>query len=377
MAQVVIDKLTKIFPGQRGQTIPALREVSLTVEDGSLLTVVGPSGCGKTTLLRIIAGLDEPTSGSITIGGRRMDRVRANERDVAMVFQSPALYPHLTAYENMAFGLTLRHVRKTEVRRRVQGIAELLHLTDCLQRRPMELSGGQRQRVALARALVRRPAVLLLDEPLANLDLQLQQHLRAEITRMHQHLGSTYIYVTHDQGEAMSVGDRVALLNHGGIEQTAEPLELYRNPANLFVAGFIGSPPTNLFHGALTLDNGNLLFNAIPPESGKSSFYLRLHETFTPKLKNYFGKEVILGLRPEHIRLQASPWDASDSLVEARVERMEILGAQAHLYLLNNGKRFVILAPTNRRFRPGDLVCVTFDLRSAWFFDSSSRQRIA
>jgi len=289
VARVVIERLSKIFRGPKGESIRALEDVSLTIEEGQFLVVLGPSGCGKTTLLRLIAGLDEPTAGTISIAGRVVNQVPPKEREVAMVFQSPALYPHLTAHENMAFGLKLRHVPKAEIERRVQEAAELLGLTDCLQRPPMALSGGQRQRVALGRALVRRPAVFLLDEPLANLDPPLQAQLRTEISRLHHSPGATWIYVTHDQREAMMLGDRIAVLRQGIIQQVAEPMDLYRRPINMFVADFIGSPAINFLEGTLNLDKEGLIFRASSSEGAEGRLRGRVDENMAPRLKSYAG----------------------------------------------------------------------------------------
>jgi multiple sugar transport system ATP-binding protein len=245
VAQVVIAHLTKLFAGASGESVRAVEDLSLVVEDREFLVLVGPSGCGKTTTLRLIAGLEEPTQGTISIGGRPVTNLPPKERDVAMVFQNPALYPHLSAYDNMAFGLTLRKCPKAEIQRRVVEAAELLDLNGCLPRRPHELSGGQRQRVAIGRAIVRRPALFLFDEPLSNLDAPLRAQMREEIARLHTQLGASMVYVTHDQVEAMTLGDRVAVLQAGVLQQVGPPVELYRRPANPFVASFIGSLPMN------------------------------------------------------------------------------------------------------------------------------------
>ena len=245
MARVVIENLTKVFKGLGGQVIRAVDNISLAAEDQEFLVLVGPSGCGKTTTLRLIAGLEEATHGTISIGGRIMNGVAPKDRDVAMVFQNYALYPHMSAYENMAFGLKLRRCPKAEIERRVNEAAELLGLNGCLKRQPHELSGGQRQRVAIGRAIVRRPRLFLFDEPLSNLDAPLRAQMRDEIARLHGQLGATIIYVTHDQVEAMTLGDRVVVMQRGVIQQVGEPEELYRRPANPFVAGFIGALPMN------------------------------------------------------------------------------------------------------------------------------------
>src|SRR5436309_7043550 len=259
MARVVLENLSKRFTGPGGETIRALDKASLAIEERELLVLVGPSGCGKTTTLRLIAGLEEPTSGTVAIDGQVVNPVPPQDRDIAMVFQNYALYPHMSVYENMAFGLKLRKCPRAETDRRVKAAAELLGLTACLERKPQALSGGQRQRVALGRAIVRQPKVFLFDEPLSNLDPQMRAQMRAEISRLHRRLASTMIYVTHDPVEAMTLGERIAVMREGAIQQVAAPMELYRRPANLFVAGFIGWPPMNLFLGTV-LEKGRALF---------------------------------------------------------------------------------------------------------------------
>jgi multiple sugar transport system ATP-binding protein len=245
MARVVIENLTKVFQGPDDEGIRAVDNLSFAVEDREFLALVGPSGCGKTTTLRLIAGLEAATQGTISIDGKIVNNVAPKDRDVAMVFQNHALFPHLSAYENMAFGLKLRKCPRAEIEKRVMEAAELLALNGCLQRQPQELSGGQRQRVAIGRAIVRRPRLFLFDEPLSNLDAPLRAQLRGEIARLHVHLRATMIYVTHDQVEAMTLGDRVAVMQAGVIQQVGEPEEIYRRPANAFVAGFIGALPMN------------------------------------------------------------------------------------------------------------------------------------
>ena len=265
MAQVVLEHLTKVFAGPRGEGIRAVDCVSLTVEDKELLVLLGPSGCGKTTTLRLIAGLEEATTGTVSIDGRVVNGVAPENRDIAMVFQNHALYPHMTAFENMAFGLKLRKVPRAEIAARVGEAAEILGLAACLERKPAALSGGERQRVALGRAMVRRPRVFLFDEPLSNLDAALRQQMRAEIARLRRRLVATMIYVTHDQDEALTLGDRIAVMKQGVIQQVADPMNLYRNPANLFVAGFVGSPPMNFFKGAVVSMRGGLFFQEQTP----------------------------------------------------------------------------------------------------------------
>ena len=263
MARVAIEGLTKVFQGPGGETVRAVDHVNLTVADKELLVLVGPSGCGKTTMLRMIAGLEEITGGTISIDGQVVNAVPPKDRDIAMVFQNYALYPHMTVYENMAFGLKLRNCPKAEIEKRVKEAAHLLDLTDCLGRTPTDLSGGQRQRVGVGRAIVRKPRLFLFDEPLSNLDPQMRGQLRTQLSRLHQRLASTMLYVTHDQVEAMTMGQRICIMKDGQMIQAGAPLEVYRNPANTFVAGFMGSPRMNLARalvsgrpGALVLEIG-------------------------------------------------------------------------------------------------------------------------
>jgi multiple sugar transport system ATP-binding protein len=308
MAEVVIDKLNKIFRGPGGENIHAVKDVSLTVGSGEFLVLVGPSGCGKSTTLRMIAGLEEITSGSIAIDGQIINNVPPKDRDIAMVFQNHALYPHMTVRENLSFGLKLRNYSKTEIEKRVKDTSEILGLGECLERRPNALSGGQRQRVALGRAIVRQPKVFLFDEPLSNLDAQMLVQMRREIAALHTRLGATMIFVTHDQVEAMTLGDRIVVMQASVIQQVAEPLELYQHPANLFVAAFIGSPPMNHFQGGLVREAGELFFledvtqsNESLKKTGASAFKVRVEPAMATRLGNYVGKKITLGLRPEHI----------------------------------------------------------------------------
>ena len=270
MAQVVLDHLTKVFQGPGRESIRAVDDACLVVEDKELLVLVGPSGCGKTTNLRLIAGLEEPTTGTISINGQVVNDLPPKARDIAMVFQNHALYPHMSAYDNMAFGLTLRHHPKAEISKRVKDAAQILELTACLDRKPAALSGGQRQRVALGRAIVRQPKLFLLDEPLSNLDAQTRLQMRAEIARLHTRLAATMIYVTHDQVEALTLGHRIAVLKAGVIQQVADPMTVYQQPANLFVAGFIGSPPMNFFHGTLLAKGGMFCFQEQASKIGRA-----------------------------------------------------------------------------------------------------------
>jgi ABC-type sugar transport system ATPase subunit len=291
VAEVDLTSVGKVYPdGTR-----AVTDLTLSIADGEFLVLVGPSGCGKTTALRMVAGLEDISEGTVTIGGRAVNRVPARDRDVAMVFQSYALYPHLSVRDNIGFGLSLRKLPKAEIREKVDRAARILGLTEHLSRKPRNLSGGQRQRVAMGRAIVREPQAFLMDEPLSNLDAKLRVQMRAEIARIQRDLGVTTIYVTHDQTEAMTLGDRVAVMKKGELQQVAPPQELYDRPANLFVAGFIGSPAMNLLHGALSGDAANPRL-----EIGGQTLTLPAGAlTERPGLASYLGRDVVVGIRPE------------------------------------------------------------------------------
>jgi multiple sugar transport system ATP-binding protein len=313
MPGVDLVRLTKSY----GRATPAVSDVSLAIEDGELLVLVGPSGCGKSTLLRMIAGLEEVTAGEIRIGDRVVNDVAPRDRDIAMVFQNYALYPHMTVFENLAFGLRRRKTAAPEVERRVREVAELLGLVPHLARRPRELSGGERQRVALGRAMARRPRVFLFDEPLSNLDAQLRGQVRVEIKRLHQAVRATMIYVTHDQVEAMTLGDRIAVLKSGVLQQVADPFTLYRRPANQFVAGFIGSPPINLFDATVRAEGA--------PELAAGGASIALPAVLAPALAARRGRAVRVGIRAEDLTLErGEPGGA----IAGKVELCEPLGGE-------------------------------------------------
>jgi multiple sugar transport system ATP-binding protein len=375
MAQVVLERLTKVFQGPGGESIRAVDNLSLVVEDKELLALVGPSGCGKTTTLRLIAGLEEPTAGTISINGHAVNCLPPKDRDIAMVFQNHALYPHMSVYENMAFGLKLRHFPKAEIDQRVKDAAQILDLGACLDRKPAALSGGQRQRAALGRAIVRRPKLFLLDEPLSNLDAQTRLQLRAELTRLHARLGSTMIYVTHDQVEAMTLGQRVAVMKEGVIQQVADPMNLYQHPANLFVAGFLGSPPMNFFEGTVSAKQDALVFEEQRSHGAASPqpITVLLDGVSAPRLRGYLGKQVVLGIRPEHIACAAPfPAPPPERNVEATVEVIQPLGSDTYLHLAGHAGSFVARVPPTERFSVSEKLSLTFDARHAHFFDPSS-----
>ena len=321
MAEVTFDDVSKVYPdGTR-----AVNDMDLEVKDGEFMVLVGPSGCGKTTALRMVAGLEEISEGVLKIGDRVVNHVPPRDRDIAMVFQSYALYPHLSVYENIAFGLRLRKEKKGEIDRRVKEAAEILGLEPFLKRKPRALSGGQRQRVAMGRAIVRQPQAFLMDEPLSNLDAKLRVQMRAEIARLQNDLGTTTLYVTHDQVEAMTMGDRVAVMRKGELQQVASPQELYDHPVNLFVGGFIGSPAMNMIEATLVPANGGLAVDA-----GDQRIVLGDEVVSArPALKNYEGRKVVLGIRPEHLEDASLAKDApANRRLKGRVELREALGSE-------------------------------------------------
>ncbi len=323
MASVTFDHLTKLYDG-----VAAVDDLSLEIPDKEFLVLVGPSGSGKSTALRMLAGLEEITEGDIYIGDRRVNDIAAKDRDIAMVFQSYALYPHMSVYDNMAFGLSLRKLPKAEIRQRVNDTAEILGIQELLKRKPRQLSGGQRQRVALGRAIVRDPAVFLMDEPLSNLDAKLRVQTRAELVRLHDRLEATVVYVTHDQVEAMTMGTRIAVLDFGALQQVDSPQNLYNHPANRFVAGFIGSPAMNFFEGRLVTVDGTTCCQI-------SDFNLKLDAAKREVLAKHIGEEVVFGIRPEHIVDRRLMPDASaDAVMKTKIDVVEPLGNEIFLYLV-------------------------------------------
>ena len=357
MARVTFEHVTKRF----GDETIAVNDLDLEIADGELMVLVGPSGCGKTTALRCIAGLEEVTSGRLRIGDRVVNRVPSKDRNIAMVFQSYALYPHMTVFDNLAFSLTLLKTPKAEIRRRVEEAAQILDLSQLLARKPKALSGGQRQRVALGRAIVREPDVFLMDEPLSNLDAKLRVQTRAEILRLQTRLGTTTIYVTHDQVEAMTMGDRIAVMRDGLLQQVGKPKELYERPGNVFVAAFIGSPAMNFQHaavaeGALALGPTRL---ELRPEAGLEQ-----------------GTEVLVGFRPEDLEL-ADGLGGSALRIAARVDVVEYLGHEQLIHAQTNGKEIVALLSSERELHAGENVELAVSPEKLHVFDAGSEQRVS
>jgi multiple sugar transport system ATP-binding protein len=348
----------------------AVDGVTLRVAAGELAVLVGPSGCGKTTTLRLIAGLEQATGGSIRIGDRPVDCLAPRNRDVAMVFQSPALYPHLSVLGNMAFGLRMRRVQKHEIQRRVAETAELLGIKDLLERRPAELSGGQQQRVALGRALVRRPAVLLLDEPFSSLDVPLRDELRRELGLWQRKLRITTVHVTHDQQEAMQLGQRIVVLNEGRVQQIGTPMEIYNRPANRFVGHFMGSPRMNFFPARLVSRSGQLWLDA-------AELAMRWSETppILPASEN--EDQVVLGIRPEHLEIDVPRVDVETASWRAEVLLVQTFGPETWLELQSASHRFTARIPPGQVFRPGDRVDVRTAPSSCHLFDPSDGRRLS
>jgi len=364
MSRIVFDHATKRF----GDVV-AVDDLSLEVHDKEFLVLLGPSGCGKSTALRLVAGLEEPTKGNIIIGDRIVNNVEAKNRDVAMVFQSYALYPHMSVHDNMAFSLRMRHIPRRERHQKVLDAARMLGLQDLLRRRPGELSGGQRQRVALGRAIVRSPSVFLMDEPLSNLDAKLRVQTRRELIKLHRQLETTVIYVTHDQVEAMTMGARIAIIHEGALQQVGDPQEVYQQPANLFVASFIGSPAMNFFHSELRLQDGQLIAH-----SAGASFPLA--EAQARALAGLRGKGVIIGVRPEHILLHWEAEEASEACLNVVVDTMESMGHEQHVTFSAGDITVVARLDAGRSLREGERLRLRIDRAHMHFFDPDSGQRI-
>jgi multiple sugar transport system ATP-binding protein len=349
MAAVTLSKVRKAFG-----SVEVVHGVDVAIEDGEFCVLVGPSGCGKSTLLRMIAGLEEISSGEIAIGSRVVNHVPPKERDIAMVFQNYALYPHMTVYDNMAFSLKLAGVSHEETRRRVDEAGQILGLMDYLARYPRQLSGGQRQRVAMGRAIVRKPQVFLFDEPLSNLDAKLRVAMRTEIKALHQRLTTTAVYVTHDQIEAMTMADRIVVMNHGRVEQIGSPLDLYDNPANLFVAGFIGSPAMNFIPGRIT-------GTSVAAAGG-------ITLPLPPRARVEANRDVVLGVRPEHLAV-------SDAGVPAEVVVVEPTGADTQIYCKLAGVDVTAVVRERHEFRPGEAIRLA--PQTTFIFDPASGARLA
>ena len=361
--------LNHIYKKYEGNDRYSVNDFDLHIKDKEFIVLVGASGCGKSTLLRMIAGLEDISSGEIYIDDKKVNNIPPKDRDIAMVFQNYALYPHMSIYDNMAFGLKLRHYKKDEIDKRVKHAADILGLSEYLDKKPAELSGGQRQRVALGRAIVRDAPIFLMDEPLSNLDAKLRVTMRAEIAKLHQNLGTTTIYVTHDQTEAMTLADRVVVMSVGKVQQIGTPLEVYNTPVNMFVAGFIGSPQMNFFNVHFKgnrISDGKGLDIEIP--EGKAKML---------KEKGYDDKDLVFGIRPEDIHSEEAFLETwPNSVVESTVVVSELLGSTIQLYQKVDGTEFVAIVNARDYHTPGDKVKMGFDVNKAHFFDKDTTNAI-
>jgi multiple sugar transport system ATP-binding protein len=362
MAQVVLKDLNKKF-----DEVHAVKDVNLTIRDKEFMVFVGPSGCGKTTTLRMVAGLEEITSGEISIGERVVNDLPPKDRDIAMVFQNYALYPHMSVYDNMAFGLKMRKFPKPEIAKRVQDAAEILGIQDLLRRKPRQLSGGQRQRVAVGRAIVRHPQVFLFDEPLSNLDAKLRVQMRVELKRLHERLETTAIYVTHDQVEAMTLGSRVVVMRDGWVQQVGDPMEIYSRPQNRFVAGFIGSPAMNFIPTTVNEQNGTLFAET-------SGLKLKVPADRVARLSAYKGQTVTLGIRPEDLRVGSD--GLTEYAFEATVDVVEPLGSEILLDVTLAGQSVVARVEPNVVARPHEKIRLAFVPERIHFFDAKTEAMI-
>lgn len=370
MASLSLKGIYKKYPGG----VVAVSDFNLEIEDKEFIILVGPSGCGKSTTLRMIAGLEEITEGDLYIGDKRVNEVAPKDRDIAMVFQNYALYPHMTVFDNMAFGLKLRKVPKDEIKRRVEEAARILDITYLLDRKPKALSGGQRQRVALGRAIVREPRVFLLDEPLSNLDAKLRAQMRTEITKLHQRLGTTFIYVTHDQVEAMTMGTRIVVMKDGLIQQVDTPQNLYDRPTNLFVAGFMGSPQMN-FIDATILENGGNYSLQIGKDD--KTYQIPLPSTkVNDGVKAKVGQQVIMGIRPEDLHDEEMFLSTAKGLIDCEVEVTELMGHEVYLYLNLAGEPLVARVNSRSTAKVGDHVKIAIDTNKIHIFDKETEQTI-
>jgi multiple sugar transport system ATP-binding protein len=348
MAKITLEALTRTYG-----SVVAVDRVNLEINDNEFMVLVGPSGCGKTTTLRMVAGLEDISGGSVYIGDRRVNDVEPKDRDIAMVFQSYALYPHMTVYDNMAFGLKMRKVESSEIERRIQEASSMLGIGHLLKRKPRELSGGQRQRVALGRAIVREPAVFLMDEPLSNLDAQVRANTRTELLRIHQRVKNTVMYVTHDQVEAMTMGDRIVVMKDGVVQQVAAPKEIYDHPANKFVASFIGSPPMNFADAEVEGGVGTTVLRG-------PAFAFSMNGALTQTLAGSSSRKVTVGVRPEDILVSGA--DGGDgSAIKARVDVVETLGAEQHLLLSTAAESFLARVGADFVVKTGDTVRASID----------------
>jgi len=368
MAGITLKGICKVYPGD----VKAVHDFNMDIEDKEFIILVGPSGCGKSTTLRMIAGLEEITEGELYIGDRLVNDVAPKNRDIAMVFQNYALYPHMTVYKNMAFALKLRKTPKERIKQQVLEAAQILDIKELLNRKPKQLSGGQRQRVALGRAMVRNPAVFLLDEPLSNLDAKLRATMRAELIKLQKRLETTFVYVTHDQAEAMTMGDRIVVMHEGFIQQVDEPQQLYDNPCNLFVAGFIGTPPMNFMDGVVKKTDKGYLVNV-----NDTDIPILPDRPADERIAPYEGKTVVIGVRPEDIHLETAYMDLpTTGVLDARVDIAEMMGSEILLYAEFGTAILIAKVSVNNKLKPGDDIKLAVDCNKIHLFDKETEQVI-
>ena len=368
MASVSLKGIYKIYEGN----VTAVSDFNLEIKDKEFIILVGPSGCGKSTTLRMIAGLEEISKGELYIGDTLANDVAPKDRDIAMVFQNYALYPHMTVFDNMAFGLKLHKVPKDEIKRRVEETAKTLDIEHLLDRKPKALSGGQRQRVALGRAIVRNPKVFLLDEPLSNLDAKLRAQTRTVISKLHKQLGTTFVYVTHDQTEAMTMGDRIVVMKDGFIQQVDTPQNLYDLPVNMFVAGFMGSPQMNFINSTIEKNDGKYFV-----KFDKYSIQVPAAKNANDVLKDYVGKEVVFGIRPENVHDEPEFLEKNgEGIVDADVELTELMGSETYLYLNCAGNSITARVEPTSTAKTGDKIRIAFDLGKMHLFDKETEATI-
>ncbi len=361
MASITLKNIKKVYPGN----VVAVQDFNLEIQDKEFIILVGPSGCGKSTTLRMIAGLEDISEGELYIGENLVNDVAPKDRDIAMVFQNYALYPHMTVFKNMAFGLTLRKMPKAEIKQKVEEAARILDIEHLLDRKPKALSGGQRQRVALGRAMVRNPAVFLLDEPLSNLDAKLRNQMRTEISKLHKNLGTTFVYVTHDQTEAMTMGDRIVVMKDGFIQQIDTPQNLYNKPCNLFVAGFIGTPQMNFIKGSIVkMENGY--------GAGFGENLVVLPESKHGNLAQYVDKEVIFGIRPEDISVSPESADG----IEVKIEVVEMMGSEMYLHCDLAGTKLTLRTPVIDSCKADSIIYVKFNAQKLHIFEKDTEKII-
>ena len=364
MANVVLQNVSKIY----ADNVKAVEDANINIKDKEFIVLVGPSGCGKTTTLRMVAGLEEISEGTLSIDGKIVNDLPPKDRDIAMVFQNYALYPHMSVYDNMSFGLKMRKFPKEEIDARVKEAAAILGIEDYLDRKPKELSGGQRQRVAVGRAIVRKPKVFLFDEPLSNLDAKLRVLMRTELSKLHTQLEATMIYVTHDQIEAMTMADRIVVMSNGRIQQIGKPLELYKNPANKFVAGFIGSPSMNFIEMEISRDSSN------NPVLTDENIMIKIPENVGKYLESGNKKTVCFGIRPENLLFRKP--ENNESYIKAEVEVIEPLGDETHLYMKKGEEIILARISSDEKVSTGDILYFVPEMKKCSFFDSETEETI-